>query len=303
MTDGKIRELTDEQLAAYVNEFYHYFENGYAFEDFLKPYLEKLGLDEVVVTKKSGDGGIDLKAVRYGVDGSNGTDALEYYVQAKLRNPDVTNKIADVRALRGVMTSGSRGMFITTGKFSGDTKAFAERGAPTRPIVLIDGKKLVESCIDKGIGFVFDPVFSKREMDALTAAANVSGRLDDGSEDNGNGDAAVAAGVDQVLLEVNSKITANDIRARILRIPGAVLEIVGTECESLKVSFDGQPERMLRIDAGRCYLSGVTGLYRTACLIREDGTYLPCNTTWKCYENRIEIALTGRVQTSGRMKS
>lgn len=35
MTDGKIRELTDEQLTAYVDEFYRYFANGYAFEDFL----------------------------------------------------------------------------------------------------------------------------------------------------------------------------------------------------------------------------------------------------------------------------
>lgn len=295
MTDGKIRELTDEQLAAYVDEFYRYFANGYAFEDFLKPYLEKLGLSEVVVTKKSGDGGIDLKAVRYGVDGSNGADAVAYYVQAKLRKPDATNRIADVRALRGVMTSGSRGMFITTGKFSRDTKEFAERGDPARPIVLIDGKNLVESCIDKGIGFVFAPVFSKREMDALTAAANVPGRLNSGNGNNEHGDAAVAESTDRLLLEVNSKITANDIRARILRIPGAIWEIVGTEYETLKVSFDGQPEKVLRIDAGRCYLAGVTGLYRTAGLIREDGTYLPCDTTWKCYENRIEIALTGRV--------
>ena len=38
---------------------------------------------------------------------------------------------------------------------------------PSRPIILIDGKSLVESCIDNEIGFVFTPVFSKNAMDAL----------------------------------------------------------------------------------------------------------------------------------------
>lgn len=293
MTDGKIRELTDEQMAAFVNDFYHYFENGYVFEGFLKPYLERMGLSEVTVTKKSGDGGIDLKAVRYGVDGSNGADAVEYFVQAKLRKPDAVNKIADVRALRGVMTSGSRGMFITTGKFSRDTIEFAGSGDPTRPIVLIDGEKLVESCIDHGIGFVFDPVFSEREMDAVQASVNDTSLAAGAGGENGNIGADVPAGEDTLLLEVNSKISANDIRARILRIPGAVLEIAGPECETLKIIFDNQPEKILRIDAGRCYLSGVTGLYRNAGLIREDGTFLPCGAAWKCYGTRIEIALTG----------
>ena len=43
-------------------------------------YLEKIGLDEIVVTQRSSDGGIDLEAVRYGVGGFAGADAVDYFV-------------------------------------------------------------------------------------------------------------------------------------------------------------------------------------------------------------------------------
>lgn len=39
-------------------------------------YFEKIGLDEVIVTQRSSDGGIDLEAVRYGVGGFDGADAV-----------------------------------------------------------------------------------------------------------------------------------------------------------------------------------------------------------------------------------
>lgn len=42
----------------------------------MKVYLEKIGLDEVVVTQRSSDGGIDLEAVRYGVGGLLGQTLL-----------------------------------------------------------------------------------------------------------------------------------------------------------------------------------------------------------------------------------
>ena len=60
-------EISDEKISEFLEQFYGYFESGYAFEEFLKVYLETIGLDEVVVTQRSSDGGIDLEAVRYGV--------------------------------------------------------------------------------------------------------------------------------------------------------------------------------------------------------------------------------------------
>lgn len=101
-------EISDEKINEFLEQFYSYFESGYAFEEFLKVYLEKIGLDEVVVTQRSSDGGIDLEAVRYGVGGFAGADAVDYFVQAKRNKPGTTIPIEKVRALRGVMPSGSK---------------------------------------------------------------------------------------------------------------------------------------------------------------------------------------------------
>ena len=60
-------ELNKEEYNALLEQFYTYFEDGYKFEEFLKIYLEKIGLEEVYVTKRSGDGGIDLTAIRKGI--------------------------------------------------------------------------------------------------------------------------------------------------------------------------------------------------------------------------------------------
>ena len=127
---------------------------------------DDMQLDEVVVTQRSSDGGIDLEAIRYGVGGLAGADSVEYYVQAKRNKPGTTISIEKVRALRGVMPSGSKGIFVTTAGYSKKTQEFVDAD-PSRPIILIDGKALVESCIDNEIGFVFTPVFSKNAMDAL----------------------------------------------------------------------------------------------------------------------------------------
>lgn len=69
-------EISNEKINEFLEQFYGYFESGYAFEEFLKVYLEKIGLDEVIVTQRSSDGGIDLEAVRYGVGGFDGAELL-----------------------------------------------------------------------------------------------------------------------------------------------------------------------------------------------------------------------------------
>ena len=56
--------ISNEEIKSLQKSFYEYFETGYAFEDFLKEYLLKMGLDEVEITQRSRDGGIDLTAIR-----------------------------------------------------------------------------------------------------------------------------------------------------------------------------------------------------------------------------------------------
>lgn len=275
----KTVELRESEYTDLLNNFYSYFENGYAFEEFLKVYLEKIGLDEVRVTQRSSDGGIDLEALRYGIGGLDGDDSVEYFVQAKRNQPGKTIPIEKVRALRGVMRSGSKGLFITTASYSSKTHDFA-KADPSRPIILIDGKSLLESCIDHEIGFVYKPVFSKEVMDELR-----------------NTNAALPAtesepvGAQPPLVVVGKQITANDIRARILRMPKVLRDIIAPMQETVRVSINGGNDRELKMDKTRCYLAGVTDLYRDLGLIRADGSYVPKKSIWKIFSDKVEIIL------------
>lgn len=263
-----------------MEQFYGYFESGYAFEEFLKVYLEKIGLDEVVVTQRSSDGGIDLEAVRYGVGGFAGADAVDYFVQVKRNKPGTTIPIEKVRALRGVMPSGSKGIFITTASYSKKTEEFVDAD-PSRPIILIDGKSLVESCIDNEIGFIFTPVFSKGAMDALK----------DETDDLVNADGIIDEKNEGVKLVVDKQISANDIRARILRLPKAITNLLPDDAHKVKVIFNGLSSKELTIAKNRGYLAGVTDLYKESGLITEDGSYNPCKAIWKFCEDKIDITI------------
>ncbi len=274
----KKTELSSEEFNNLLNDFYSYFENGYVFEDFLKAYLEKIGLDEVRVTQRSSDGGVDLEAIRYGVGGLDGADSVEYFVQAKRNKPGTTIPIEKVRALRGVMKSGSKGLFITTASYSAKTKDFVKDDV-SRPIILIDGKSLIESCIDNEIGFVYKPIFSKDAMDELK---NTDDDLFANESPQGN--------LSPITI-VDKQISANDIRARILRMPKALIDILQPEQQTVCISFDGSNIKELRIDKTRCYLAGVTDLYRNSGLIRPDGSYVPKKSIWKIYTDKIDIFL------------
>ena len=203
-------------------------------------------------------------------------DILKYYVQAKRNKVNTSISPAKVRELKGKIPFGHKGLFITTANFSAAAQLEAEND-PSKPVILVDGKTLIESCIDNEIGFVFTPVFSKSAMDSLRDEILPY-----------NSDAV--NGNDNVTL-IDKMITANDIRARILRIPKAVIELVNPETQKLKVKFNGMEERELNIDKSRCYLAGVTELYKNSGLIDEDGSYNPCKAIWKYSEDKIEIIL------------
>ena len=211
-----------------------------------------------------------------------GADTVEYYVQAKKHKPGTSIPIEKVRALRGVMKSGSKGIFITTAGYSKKTQEFVDAD-PSRPIILIDGKALIESCIDNEIGFVFTPVFSKNAMDALKDSS------DDLQQENNN-----AGGDESVKLIVDKQISANDIRARILRLPKAIINLLSEDEQKVKVIFNGLAQKDLTIAKNRCYLAGVTELYKESGLIAADGSYNPCKAIWKYSEDKIEIVIKER---------
>lgn len=56
-------EVPKDKMKKLVDEFYSYFVDGYAFEEFLIVYLEKIGLDEVTVIQ-----GYYIEEVKSGTD-------------------------------------------------------------------------------------------------------------------------------------------------------------------------------------------------------------------------------------------
>jgi hypothetical protein len=116
----------DEQaVAEHLKQLYESFEDSFAFEQFLKGLLIEMGLQDVTVTRKSNDGGIDLTAVRPGLDALSRLDEVAYKVQAKRYAPERSVRIETLRALRGVVSHHQKGLFITTGKFPPRAEQFA----------------------------------------------------------------------------------------------------------------------------------------------------------------------------------
>ena len=153
--------LGDEEIKELQQKFYEYFETGYAFEEFLKEYLLKMGLDEVEITQRSRDGGIDLTAIRKGVGDFSEIDITHYYIQAKRYALKAKIRVPAVRELKGTIPFGYKGMMITTSDFTDDAISESSND-PSKPVVIINGKSLVTSCIDNQIGFIFKPIFSTK---------------------------------------------------------------------------------------------------------------------------------------------
>ncbi|MFC0775733.1 restriction endonuclease [Terrimonas alba] len=108
------------------------------FEDICKRLLREHGFEDVVVTGKSHDGGLD----GYGTLELNPFVSIKVLFQSKRYKGTVSRaQVGDFR--NAMLGRAEKGIIITTGTFSEDAKREASRdGAP--PIELIDGKKLVE---------------------------------------------------------------------------------------------------------------------------------------------------------------
>lgn len=118
----------------------------YSFEMLIQRLLEAMGYENVTVTSRSGDGGVDVVA-----DIEVGITSVREVVQVKRRQGSLHRPVLD--QLRGSLHrfNAMRGTVITTGCFSrGAQQAAFERGAA--PITLIDGDRLVELLIQYKIG-------------------------------------------------------------------------------------------------------------------------------------------------------
>lgn len=274
-----IIELSNEETNKYLDELYSCFPTGREFEIFLNSFLSALGFEEVVTTQYVGDKGIDLTCIKPGLD-LNGTDTINYYVQAKryARNNKVQAK--EVRDLKGttkrdrngnILNSNYINVFITTSSF---TKGALDEASdnPNMPVITIDGTQILQYCIEKGIGFNFKPVFSKNSIIALTRSDQQPSPL---ITMNG-----------EYLVE--REITANDIRAKILVVPQIIKSMLDESAEQFSVVFCGI-EKKLNLDKQRRYFGGVTDFYRRFGLLTEDGAFISKKAKWKIADDKIIV--------------
>ncbi len=107
------------------------------FERFCQRLLRESGFEEVTITGRSGDGGID----GIGILQVNALVSFKVLFQCKRYTGSVTP--SQVRDFRGAMMGrADKGIIITTGSFTSDARKEAVRdGVP--PIELVDGEKLV----------------------------------------------------------------------------------------------------------------------------------------------------------------
>jgi hypothetical protein len=107
--------------------------------------LARLGFEDVLVTKYSGDGGIDVRATLT----VGGVTDVKTAVQVKRWAKNIAGRT--VRELRGGLGPHERGLIITLSDFTPDARQ--EAAAPDKtPITLLSGEQLLSLLIENEIG-------------------------------------------------------------------------------------------------------------------------------------------------------
>lgn len=274
-------ELSPSDEKDYIEKFYNSFKTGRDFELFLNYFLKTVGFQEVVVTKYVGDKGIDLTCSKAGID-PQGIDTMNYYVQAKRYKAGNKVQAKEVRDLKGstkkdrqgnVLNNNYINLFITTSSFTKGAIEEAESN-PNMPTILIDGKTLINMCIDSGIAFSYRPVFDKDMMKEI---------LSQNIEQNAN---SQAHGDSEYLVERN--ITANDIRARILIIPQIIKNSIQVSDSAIEVKINGQL-KTLNLDKSHRYFGGITQIYKDCGLINQENVFVQKQSKWKIVDDTIVV--------------
>ncbi|OFV79737.1 MAG: hypothetical protein A2W26_10795 [Acidobacteria bacterium RBG_16_64_8] len=129
------------------------------FEKVVLLLLQALKYEDVKVTGKAGDHGIDVRAVlRY-----RGVADVPTYVQAKRFGAGNNVDPAVIGRLRGSLPVQAHGIVITTSDFTKQARTEATMDG-LKPIALVNGPELVELLIDLGIGV------EKRQVEVLRLA-------------------------------------------------------------------------------------------------------------------------------------
>jgi HJR/Mrr/RecB family endonuclease len=140
--DTAIKRATRETVHALMRQVAEM--DPTAFEWLIRALLIELGYTDVVVTKQSGDGGVDVTATLV----AGGIANIHTAIQAK-RTRSVGRPV--IQALRGSLHAHQTGLVITSGRFA--ENALEDASDPAKAaIACIDGQKLAELLIEHRIG-------------------------------------------------------------------------------------------------------------------------------------------------------
>jgi len=119
----------------------------FQFEFLVADFLKKIGYENVEVTRRSGDKGIDVTA-NLTMDGITNVKTI---IQAKRykKSNNVSGKI--ITQLRGSAEVDQRGLVITTSDFTKDAER-ESKASNKMPVSLINGDKLVHLLLKYGVG-------------------------------------------------------------------------------------------------------------------------------------------------------
>lgn len=145
------------------------------FEHLVAALFTAMKYEEVTVTKRSKDGGVDVRATLV----AGGVMTVPTSIQAK-RWTTKSVTVKEVRELRGTLPSGTQGIIVTTGKYTKDAPSEA-LGNTLTPIHLIDGQLLADLLTEHGIG-VQASRLSLLSLD-LDALATITGRAESSAQD------------------------------------------------------------------------------------------------------------------------
>ena len=115
------------------------------FEALVGRLLAAIGFDDVVVTARSGDGGIDVRGTLVVGD----VIRTRMAVQVKRWKQGVQRPL--VQQVRGSLGAHEQGLIITTGDFSAGAREEARRADAT-PVGLMNGEQLVALLVEHDIG-------------------------------------------------------------------------------------------------------------------------------------------------------
>ena len=239
------------------------------FEILIKDLLESIGFDDIEVTGRSGDSGIDLTATLRKSEIPGIDTSVACIVQAKRYQPNQTLNPKIVRELRGSMLSGQRGILITTARVSPKTIEEEALKDMSRIVLVIDGGRLIELCKSKRIGV----------LEKYTIDEDYFSKLEASETELEPAETKI----------IGSKlVTQNDIRARILRIPKEVKPLIIGEL-LVTIHWEDGTKQSLAVSEQENFVSGVTASYRKYGLIDAEGNPREMFSEWEAVDDGFLI--------------